>query len=76
MQTIFIDSDVCLDYILNRQPHFEDAAEIFLGMQNKDFRAYISALAISHIAYFIEKNHGKSKVVSILKKFRKLLKLK
>lgn len=73
MQNIFIDSDVSLDYILKREPHFEDAVEIFLRLQNKTHKGFISSLSLSHLSYFIQKDFDKELIIPILKKLRKII---
>lgn len=53
-----IDSDVTLDFILQRQPFFVEAAEIFTRLGNGEFDAYVSAVTPINVYYFTRKAKG------------------
>ncbi len=48
---LFIDSNVVLDFLLERQPFFDGAKKIFELRANPDYQLYISAAAITDIYY-------------------------
>jgi len=54
-----LDNDVVLDFLLVRQPFFLEADEIFIRLQNKEFRAYISAITPINAFYTTRKEKGK-----------------
>ena len=58
MMRVLIDSDVNLDFILQRQPFFIEAAEIFTRLGNGKFDAYISAVTPINVYYFTRKAKG------------------
>ena len=58
MMRVLIDSDVNLDFILQRQPFFIEAAEIFTQLGNGKFDAYISAVTPINVYYFTRKAKG------------------
>lgn len=56
---VLLDNDVVLDFLLIRQPFFFRADEIFVRLQNKEFRAYISAITPINAFYTTRKEKGK-----------------
>ena len=75
MKKIFIDCDVTIDFISVRDPYYENAADIFLPIQNKEYDGYISSLSFSHISYFLRKYVKFSETISRMKDLRKLVKV-
>ncbi len=58
MMRALIDSDVNLDFILQRQPFFIEASEIFTRLGNGEFDAYVSAVTPINVYYFTRKAKG------------------
>jgi len=58
MMRALIDTDVNLDFILQRQPFFVEAAEIFTRLGNGEFDAYVSAVTPINVYYFTRKAKG------------------
>lgn len=56
---ILLDNDVVLDFLLIRQPFYAEADEIFIRLQNKEFKAYISAITPINAFYTTRKEKGK-----------------
>lgn len=50
-EKVFLDTDVILDLLTEREPHFEAAVELFLHIQDKTIRAYTSPVIIANIFY-------------------------
>ncbi len=59
MIQILLDNDVVLDFLLVRQPFFVEADEIFIRLQNKEFRAYVSAITLNNAFYTTRKQIDK-----------------
>jgi len=59
MMRVLLDNDVVLDFILTRQPFFAEADEIFVRLQNKEFKAYISTITPINAFYTTRKEKGK-----------------
>lgn len=70
---ILLDYDVVLDFLLTRQPFFIEADEIFVRLQNKEFRAYISAITPINAFYATHKEKGKDVAFSAVEDFLKLV---
>ena len=58
MMRILIDTDVTLDFILQRQLFFAEASEIFTRLGNGEFEAYVSAVTPIDVFYFTRKANG------------------
>ena len=77
MTDLFINTDVFIDFLIDRKPHSRDAAIIFTLIEEKKLRGYVSSLSFSNLYYVLRKveSHNKvltklgiiSEIVSILK---------
>ena len=54
-----LDTDVNLDFVLQRQPFFAEADEIFLRCSNGDFTGYICNITAINVFYFARKQIGR-----------------
>ena len=80
---IFIDTDVLLDILLIRQPHFDDSLQILLLRNNKELELYTSTSIIINIHYIARKQYDKEtaakgvfeilKFVEIIESSKKIL---
>ena len=61
MIKVLLDTDVNLDFTLERQPFFAAADEIFLRCSNGDFEAYICEITPINIFYLARKEIGRQK---------------
>lgn len=52
---VLLDTDVILDFILQRQPFYAEAEEIFVLLANNDFEAYVCDITILNIFYIARK---------------------
>jgi len=72
-QKVYLDSDVILDYLAERQPHDATAVKIINLIENKQIQGFISSLIVWNLYYLLSKNVGATQARSILQKFRKLV---
>ncbi len=56
---VLLDSDVILDLVLSRDPHFANAYEIFIAIARKEFQPFVAAISVLNINYFAEKEKGR-----------------
>ena len=75
MKKIFIDTDIILDLLLQREPFFKSAHELFIKIENKELEAYVSALIIWNIYYLVEKYSSRKKAHQKVSELRILLKI-
>lgn len=58
---ILVDTNVCLDVILNRKPYATPAIELIGRTESGDFSGVIAAHAVDTIFYILSKQLGKRK---------------
>ncbi len=73
MRHVFVDTDVILDMILERQPFFLDAARLFMRIQDKEVIGSVSSLVFSNLFYILRKQLSKPEAFSALRKLRLLV---
>jgi predicted nucleic acid-binding protein len=62
MENVFIDTDVIVDFLIDRKPFSEEAATIFSMIDKKKIKGYISALTICNLYYILRKAGSHRKV--------------
>jgi len=70
---VFLDADVILDLLTQREPHFEPAAALFLRIQDKELTACTSPVVIANIFYILSKHLGREKAIQAIRKLRSLV---
>ncbi|MEE9429860.1 MAG: PIN domain-containing protein [Melioribacteraceae bacterium] len=69
MKKIFIDSDIILELLAKREPHYIYSAKLFTLIDQQKFIAYTSPIVFANLHYLLKKNSSNS---SALKNLRKL----
>lgn len=72
---VFLDADVILDLLTQREPHFAPAAALFLSIQNKELTACTSPVVIANIFYILSKHLGRERAEQSIRKLRMLVKV-
>lgn len=70
MKTIFIDSDVIVDFLFKREPHFAPAARLFEQVQTGAWHAVTSPVVLANVFYLLEKTGGRRRAVQTIAKLR------
>jgi len=73
MKTIFLDTNVVLDFILKRKGFAEEAARIFDLGERKKLRLSLSSLSMNNIDYIVSKIESKKKSRQIVLKLLPLV---
>lgn len=73
MTDIFIDTDVIIDFLIDRKPYSREAAILFTLMEQKKLRGYSSSLTFSNLYYILRKIETHNKVISKLDSLSKIL---
>ncbi|NOX47940.1 MAG: PIN domain-containing protein [Chlorobi bacterium] len=55
---VLLDTNIVLDYILNRNPFFEHSSIIFKWAYDRKITAFISASAITDIYYLVQRSRN------------------
>lgn len=58
MKSVLIDTDVLLDFYLDRKPFSEDSLQLLLKCEQKQFRAFITPVIVAN-TYYILRRHAK-----------------
>ena len=70
---LFLDTDVIIDYLTDRQPFAENAERVFALIENKKMKGYTSSLCFSNIYYLLRQQLTHHKSVTLLKDINGLL---
>lgn len=73
MTDLFIDTDVIIDFLIDRKPHSREAAIIFTLIEQKKLKGYASSLTFSNLYYVLRKLESHNKVISKLDSLSKML---
>ena len=73
MTKIFIDTDVCLDLLAKREPHYLHAAILFTLADKGELQLFVSALCFSNLNYLLSRQYSLTEARRILSKFKVLV---
>ena len=73
MTKLFLDSDVLLDLLLDRQPFSKDIVELIETSIDSDIKLYSSPVSITNIHYIIGRLENQKKADSQIKKILKIV---
>ena len=63
---ILVDTNIFLDVILLRKPHYESSAEVWSLVSEKKIAGYISAVSINNLHYILLKQKERSAVGELI----------
>ena len=72
---IFLDTDVALDHLGDRQPFAEYAHRIFALAETSDLTVCISSLSFSNLYYILRKLNGHADALVLLRKLKRLVRV-
>jgi predicted nucleic acid-binding protein len=72
MDKIFIDSDIILDLIQERE-HYLDAMNLFSLLEENKIKGYVSPLIFANLFYILRKQESNKFAIGILMKLKALL---
>ncbi|MGQ0828989.1 MAG: type II toxin-antitoxin system VapC family toxin [Bacteroidota bacterium] len=70
MEKVFVDSDIVLDLLSAREPHYRFAAELFSLADEASIKIYISSLTFANINYILSKQISAGQARKMLLKFK------
>lgn len=73
MQRVFIDSDVCLDVLIERKPFLDFSKKIFTLLYEERIQGIISSLSIVNIHYFLRKDVSETSAREIISRLKSLI---
>jgi len=75
MKKVFIDSDIILDLLAERENFYDDAAEIFTLAYEKKIELYTTAVVLANVFYILRKIKGNEEAKRKIKKIRLLVRV-
>jgi predicted nucleic acid-binding protein len=75
MINLFIDTDVIIDFLVDRKPYSGEAAIIFTLIDQKKLKGYASSMTFSNLYYVLRKVEPHRKVIAKLDSISKMLKI-
>ena len=73
MEKVFLDTDVVIDFLTDRQPYSEAIAALFTLGEIGVLELYLSSLSFSNIYYIVRKLAGHKKALDLLAMLEKLV---
>lgn len=75
MKTVFIDTDILLDFYFGRKPFGDYAEQVLVLCENKKLEAFVSTQSIITCYYFLRKEIGKVKAVEHLQQLLNIVEI-
>jgi predicted nucleic acid-binding protein len=70
MKKLFIDTNIVIDLLANREPFYEDAAKLFSLADKNKVKLSLSSLTFANTNYILQKTNSASKTKEILRRFK------
>ncbi len=70
MTKVFLDTNILLDVIAQREPFFGPAARIWTLAEQNSIDAYVSAISFNNVYYIVRKIEGHAKAIKALRMVR------
>ncbi|WP_197285502.1 PIN domain-containing protein [Pedobacter sp. R20-19] len=67
INNILIDSDIILDYFLDRQPFSENSSKILALCETGKLNGFVTGIAIANIYYLLRKEHKSKSILQGIK---------
>jgi predicted nucleic acid-binding protein len=73
MNSVFLDSDVILDFYVQREPYHEAALRLFTHLKRARIRCYTSAVVMANTYYMLTKIENSKFALDKMRRLRKLV---
>ena len=73
MKKVFIDSDIILDLLAKREPHYIFAAKLFTLIDQGQITGFTSPIVFANLHYLLKKNTSNSLALKNLRKLKTLI---
>lgn len=72
MRKLFLDTNIIIDFLGERVPHYEAAAKVLTLADKKKIQVFTTATSLTNAYYILAKYEGGSSALAKIKKFRLL----
>jgi predicted nucleic acid-binding protein len=73
MNKVFLDSDVVLDFYVQREPHYETTLRLFTHLKREKIHCYTSAVVLANVYYMLTKIENSRYALDKMRRLRKLV---
>ncbi len=73
MENVFVDTDIILDLLSNREPFYIPSAYLFSEADKGKTKLHVSSLSFSNLNYILSKNYSSDQARKKLLKFKTLV---
>ena len=73
MEKIFVDTDIVLDLLSNREPFYIHSANLFSAADKNEIKLYVSSLSFANLNYILSKQYSADQSRKKLLKFKTLV---
>ena len=73
MKNILLDTDVVLDFLLDRKPFSDDTLHILLKCEKKEMNAFVTPVIVANTYYLLRQKASQSYVIEQLKILLKII---
>lgn len=73
MEKVFVDTDIVLDLLSNREPFYQHAAHLFSLADKSKIRIYVSSLCFSNMNYILSRQFSAEQAKRKLLNFKTLV---
>ena len=75
MMIVLIDTNILLDVLQNRQPHYHDSAAVWNLVENNKLLGYVSVISFNNAFYVLRKQIGSAAALDAIKLVRSAFKV-
>lgn len=75
MERLFVDTDIVLDLLGAREPHFSPVAILFSMADQGSIRLYVSAITFANVNYVLSRQLNESRARRLLLKLKTLVRI-
>lgn len=69
---ILVDTNVLLDVLAHRQPHYAASARVWTLAEQGEVEAFVSAVSFNNVYYIVRKAGGRERAMAALKALRQV----
>lgn len=73
MEKVFVDSDIVLDLLSGREPHYKYAAELFSMADENSIKIYVSSLTFENVNYILSRQLTAGQARKMLLKLKTII---
>jgi predicted nucleic acid-binding protein len=73
MEKVFVDTDIILDLLSNREPFYLPAAHLFSLGDKNNIKLFMSSVSFSNLNYILSKQYSSDQARKKLQKFKTLV---